>query len=53
MRRINPKLKLKGTCCICSDPVYALFNTKKYCKRCRNLKKYSGLTDKELIKEYR
>ena len=45
--------KIYGNCYICSNPACTLFNTKKYCKRCMNLKKYSKLTDEELIKEYR
>ena len=49
----NPKTKLKGTCCICSNPAYALFNKKKYCKKCFYLKKNCKSTDKELILTYR
>lgn len=49
----NPKTKLKGTCCICSDIAFAWFNKKKYCQKCYRLKKHNQSTDKELIILYR
>ena len=49
----NPKDKLKGTCCICSNPAHGWFNKKKYCKKCFYLKRTLKSTDKELIILYR
>ncbi len=48
----NTKHKLKGVCCICSDPTFAWKDKKKYCSRCFRYKK-RGFTNKQLIKEFR